>query len=167
MSAPLTIDLRHSNLKPGESSVYKHFVKDTIEQFRQKHTRLFPLKTQVGITILFQPPASGSIDLDNLARRIVPFVNEELEPPSYNLRHVDISKISDASRLAWYLAKQDALKRFPKHSITHYEVIQLPRLTTDGDDGFVRLILEPGNFFESHWSRIEGLIDSWKDSQEA
>ena len=164
ISTPLTIDLAHSNLKEGESKIYKQFVRDTMSQFRTKYSRLFPLKTQVGITILFQPPASGGIDLDNLARRIVPFVNDELAPPSDNLRSIDVSKISDAKNRAWYTAKQDALKRLPRHSITHYQVVQLPRLTTDGDDGFVRLVLEPGERFETLWSKVEGLVDKWEET---
>jgi hypothetical protein len=107
--------------------------------FKEDHGVLFPLKTQAGITILFQPPECGSIDLDNLARRIVPFVNEE-----------------------WYQERQMAMKRMPKHSITHYQVIQLPRLSGDSEHGFVRLILESGEGFETLWRKIDTLADRWE-----
>lgn len=162
ISEPLAIELPHSNLKKGESSQYKTFVKDTMSSFKKNYSTLFPLLTPVGVTILFQPPAFGSIDLDNLARRIVPFVNLELEPPSNFILTVDAERIRDLKYQLWIRKKQAYLKRMPKHSITHYQVIQLPRLTTDEEHGFVRLILEPGLPFESVWSKVEDLVDRWE-----
>lgn len=163
ISEPLTIDLKHSNLKQGESSLYKAFVKKTIASFREKHSRLFPLIAKVGITILFQPPASSSIDLDNLARRIVPFVNEELKPHSSLLMTVNTDRCGDPKLMDWYQEKQSALKRMPKHSITHYQVVHLPRLTDDSEHGFVRLLLEPGEHVETLWSKVENLADKWQE----
>jgi len=163
ISPPLTIDLKHSDLKQGESSQYKAFVKETMVAFRKKHSILFPLRTKVGITILFQPPAAGSIDLDNLARRIVPFVNDELKPPSSLLLTVDAERGGDPKLRKWYIEKQNALKRMPKHSITHYQVIQMPRLANDSDQGFVRLLLEPGERMKTLWTRMEDLVDRWQE----
>lgn len=164
ISEPFAIDLKHSNLAEGESSQYKAFVKRTMASYREKHSGLFPLIAQVGITILFQPPATGGIDLDNLARRIVPFVNEELKPPSSLLMTVNSDRCTDSNLRQWYQEKQSAIKRMPKHSITHYQVVQLPRLTTDSQNGFVRLILEPGEHVESLWSKVENLADKWLDN---
>jgi hypothetical protein len=163
ISEPFAINLKHSNLKQGESSVYKAFVKKTMASFRKKNSRLFPLIAPVGITILFQPPAFGSIDLDNLARRIVPFVNEELKPPSDRLMNVDISRCRDPKLRQWFEEKRKVLKRMPKHSITHYQIFQLPRLTNDSENGFVRLLLELGEHAETLWSRIETLADKWQE----
>lgn len=163
ISEPFAINLKHSNLKQGESSVYRAFVKKTMASFREKNSRLFPLIAQVGITILFQPPSFGSIDLDNLARRIVPFVNEELKPPSNNLMNINISRFRDSELRRWFEEKRRLLKRMPKHSITYYQIFQLPRLTNDNKHGFVRLILEPGELAETVWSRVETLVDKWQE----
>lgn len=163
ISEPFAINLKHSNLQQGESSVYKAFVKKTMASFRKKNSRLFPLIAQVGITILFQPPAFGSIDLDNLARRIVPFVNEELKPPSNRLINVDINRCRDPKLRQWFEEKRRVLKRMPKHSITHYQILQLPRLTNDSEHGFVRLLLEPGEHVETLWSKVQTLADKWQE----
>lgn len=159
---PVTIDLKHSDLKQGESSQYKAFVKETIAAFKKEHNILFPLRTKVGITILFQPPAARSIDLDNLARRIVPFVNDELKPPSSLLLTVDAERGGDPKLRKWFIEKKNALKRMPKHSITHYQVVQMPRLTKDSEHGFVRLLLEPGEQIKTLWAKMEDLIDRWQ-----
>jgi hypothetical protein len=166
ISEPFAIDLKHSNLKNGESSQYKDFVKKTIAIFAEQHSILFPLLAQVGVTILFQPPASGSIDLDNLARRIVPFLNEELKPPSNLLFTVNAERCRDPKLKLWFQERQNVLKRMPKHSITHYQVVQLPRLTDDSEHGFVRLILEPGEGYETLWGKVENLVDKWLENLE-
>ena len=162
ISEPFTINLNHSNLRPGESSRYRAFVKETMAVFKEDHGVLFPLKTQAGITILFQPPECGSIDLDNLARRIVPFVNEELKPPSNLIMTFNAEQLPDPELRKWYQERQMAMKRMPKHSITHYQVIQLPRLSGDSEHGFVRLILESGEGFETLWRKIDTLADRWE-----
>lgn len=166
ISPPLTIDLRHSGLKEGESSRYKAFVKKTIAAFRQKYHRLFPLRTQVGLTVLFQAPVASSIDLDNLARRIVPFVNEELKPPSSHLLTVNPERCEDLKLRQWYEEKLSMLKRMPKCSISHYQVVQLPRLANDTEHGFVRLLLEPGKQFDTIWSEVQNLADTWQKNIE-
>ncbi len=166
ISPPLTIDLKHSDLKQGESSQYRAFVKETMAVFKKEHSILFPLRAKVGITILFQPPAAGSIDLDNLARRIVPFVNDELKPPSSLLLTVDADRGGDPKLRKWYTEKQNALKRMPKHSITHYQVVQMPRLANDSDHGFVRLLLEPGEQIKTLWTKIEDLLGKWQEHVE-
>jgi hypothetical protein len=163
ISEAFAIDLKHSNFKQGESSMYKAFVKKTMASFRKKNSRLFPLIAQVGITILFQPPAFGSIDLDNLARRIVPFVNEELKPPSNRLMNVNIDRCRDPKLRQWFEEKRRGLKRMPKHTITYYQVIQLLRLTNDSEHGFVRLLLEPGEHAETLWSKVETLANKWQE----
>jgi len=52
------------------------------------------------------------------------------------------------------IGKTDGNERMPKHSITHYQVIQLPRLSGDSEHGFVRLILESGEGFETLWRKL-------------
>lgn len=166
ISSPLTIDLRHSDLKEGESSEYKQFVRQAIASFRQRYKRLFPLRAQVGVTVLFQPPAVGNIDLDNLARRIVPFVNDELKPPSCFALSIDAASMGPADRKQWYEEKLASVKRMPKFSITHYQVVLLPRLKGDDKHGFVRLILEPGEPFGGLWGKTEEIVERWQESAE-
>ena len=163
ISSQLSIDLHHSDLKEGGSSIYKLIVKKAMAEFKERFKRLFPWRVQTGVTILYQPPAKGGIDLDNLARRVIPFVNEEIRPPSSHLLTVDVDRVTDTHLKQWYLAKQQALKRMPKYSVTHYQVIRLPRLTNDNRHGFVRLLLEPGDY-STCWGKISDLLKKWEDA---
>lgn len=163
LSPPLAIDLHHSDLEEGQSAVFKELVKQAITGFRKRLPLLFPLQVQVGVTILFQPPRDGGIDLDNLARRIIHFVNQELQPPSNLLLNFDLSKIGDNKMKSWFVEKRQHLKRMPKYSVRHYQVVQLSRLTNDLEHGFVRLKLEPGRHFSTLWTKIEGLADKWQE----
>ena len=164
ISPPLTLDLHHSDLRKGESKKFRRLVREAIESFERRFAHLIPLVTQVGLTILYQPPANGpGIDLDNLARRIVPFFNEIMRPPSNHLFTLDLDRIP-RSDIAESLAEaRESLKGMPKHSVTHYQVIQLPRLEGDCHHGFVRLCLEPGESPVSLWKRIEGAVDAWEE----
>ena len=165
ISPPFAIDLAHHNLKEaGDSTRYREMVRKMIRGFGERFNYFLPLRVPVGISILYQPPASGGIDLDNLARKIVPFVNEELKPPSNHLFDIDASKIGSGEHRRWFEQKRAVIKGMPKYSIVGYQVIQLPRLTTDGKHGFVRLILETGELFESLWSRTTRMIDKWTES---
>jgi hypothetical protein len=92
----------------------------------------------------------------------VPFVNEELKPPSNLIMTFNAEQLPDPELRKWYQERQMAMKRMPKHSITHYQVIQLPRLSGDSEHGFVRLILESGEGFETLWRKIDTLADRWE-----
>lgn len=164
ISPPMALDLHHSDLAKGESKIFKQLVRDAIEDFKKRFSHLFPMATQAGLTILYQPPENGmGIDLDNLARRIVPYFNEIVRPISNPLFTVDIDSISDTKIAASLRQSQASLKGMPKHSITHYQVIQLPRLDGDSEHGFVRLALEPGDCHYTLWQRIERYVDIWEE----
>ena len=164
ISPPLALGLHHSDLEEGESKKFKQLVREVIKDFAGRFPHLIPLVTQVGLTILYQPPSNGlGIDLDNLARRIVPFFKDIMRPPSNHLFTVDLERIP-RSDIAVSLAKARAsLKGMPKHSVTHYQVVQLPRLEGDSEHGFVRLCLEPGDSPVTLWAKIEGYVDAWEE----
>ena len=151
-------------MEEGESKKFKQLVREVIKDFAGRFPHLIPLVTQVGLTILYQPPSNGlGIDLDNLARRIVPFFKDIMRPPSNHLFTVDLERIP-RSDIAVSLAKARAsLKGMPKHSVTHYQVVQLPRLEGDSEHGFVRLCLEPGDSPVTLWAKIEGYVDAWEE----
>ena len=166
ISPPLAVDLGHHDLKKGDSKIFKQIVKQAIAGFKERFENLFPLRVQLGVTILFQPPAIGGIDLDNLARRIIPFVDEELQPPSDLLFTIDVSKVGDSFPERQLVAMRQSLKRMSRHSVTHFQIVQLPRLTNDYEHGFVRLLFEPGENFSSLWSKLEGMADKWQEAVE-
>jgi len=163
LNPPLAIDLKHSDLKEGESAAFKEAVKQALDDFKRRANLLMPLKVKVGVTILYQAPHVGGIDLDNLARRIIPFVHEQLQPPSDNIFTVDVTKIRDAKLKRWFTERRERLRRMPKYSVTHYQIVQLPRLKGDKKHGFVRLMFGPGDRTSSLWSQLEDAVRSWMD----
>ena len=163
------IDLKHSNLEKIGKSKYKRFVREAIRNFRERFAKLFPLYAKVGVTILVQPHAGdkrNKRDLDNLAKMIIPAVNDELKPPSDLISNIDTTKITNPKIKKTLEEQQAMIRRMPKHSVTHYQVVRMPQLAHDNKNGFVRLLLEPGKPFDTFWRRIEGLADKWQELAE-
>lgn len=137
ISPPLALDLRHTPIKKGQKKIFKNNVKTVLENFTKQFPILFPIKTALGVIVLYVPPKIQSIDLDNLARYIIPFVNETIQPP--------ISFENSTN------------------SIERYQFIELPRFVSDSDAGYVRLIFDDP-FFGSIWDKVDNVIDKWADS---
>jgi hypothetical protein len=84
----IAIDLGPSAVRKGESDRFKQTVREKLAAVRKDEKLMSPLLTTLGVTILYVPPENADlIDLDNLARRVIPFVHEELHPPA-TLQHV-------------------------------------------------------------------------------
>ncbi len=63
--------------------MFKKAVREALVEFKKNRPVMYPLLTLAGATILYIPPSDGlRIDLDNLARRVIPSVHEELRPPA-------------------------------------------------------------------------------------
>lgn len=137
ISPPLTLDLRNTPIKNGQTKIFKSNVKTVLKNFTKKFPILSPLKTTLGVIVLYVPPKTQSIDLDNLARYIIPFVNETIQPP--------ISFVNSTN------------------SIQRCQLIELPRFDSDSDAGYVRLIFD-NPFFGSVWDKVDNVIDKWVDS---
>lgn len=74
---PLTLPTQE-----GDTEIFKERVRQTMDEFSKQFPLLKPLLTNLSLTILYVPPKNQDIDLDNLARYIVPLVNEAIKPPT-------------------------------------------------------------------------------------
>ena len=137
ISPPLALDLKHTPIKKWPKNIFKNNVKAVLENFTKQFPILSPLKTPLGVIVLYVPPKTQSIDLDNLARYIIPFVNETIQPP--------ISFVNNTN------------------SITRYQFVELPRFDSDSKAGYVRLIFD-NPFLGSIWNKVDNVIDKWGDS---
>jgi hypothetical protein len=164
VSSPFTIDLRHTPLENGERSAFKENVRGVLADFKQRYPILFPLRVPISITVLYVPPKVQSIDLDNLARYVVPFVNDIIQPPSTLRAWEDVEQKLDAPTRENLRARMEHRSRLPKYSITRYQVIELPRFADDPDEGMVRLVFEDGLTRDNFWDNMEGSIDKWESS---
>ena len=138
ISPPLALDLRHTPIKDGQTKIFKSNVKTILKNFTKQFPILSPFKTPLGVIVLYVPPKTQSIDLDNLARYIIPFVNETIRPP------------------LGFVNSTNSIKRF--------QFIELPRFSGDSDAGYVRLIFD-NPFFGSVWEKVDNVIDKWAGSQ--
>ncbi|ULO04750.1 hypothetical protein H1230_16430 [Paenibacillus sp. 19GGS1-52] len=130
--------------KKGDSEAFKEVIRSMIDRYKDRYAVLWPLLINLKITILYVPPKDQEIDLDNLARYIVPMVNEAIKPPTGII-----------------MGEDPRPKGFPKHSIIQYQIIKLPRSIKDPEDGVVRLVLEEYERHNNLWREIDRLIEKW------
>lgn len=142
-------ELGNSPQQEGDTKVFKNNVKDKLNKFKERYKILFPLLTPIRVNILFIPPKSNVADLDNLARYIVPFVNEVFQPPS--------------NFLGYFRADSKSESPIPPNSISGYQIITIPRKESDDENGQILFIISEGYFSRDLWWEIEHAIDSWKD----
>lgn len=130
---------------------------------------MFPLLTTIGVTMLYVPPAVGlGIDVDNLARRVIPFVHEELKPPS-TLHHAakGYESVQDAE---WEQQNREELKRLnrlPPYQVSKYQIFELPRTSADPADGSVSMVIDVGLGSFGPWHKADEIIDAWKEAATA
>ncbi len=136
ISPPFTLDLKHAPIKDGQTKIFKSNVGTTLKKFKLQFHFLFPFRVPLGVIVLYVPPKIQNIDLDNLARYIIPFVNDILQP------------------------KMGFVKS--ENSITRYQFVELPRYASDSDTGYVRLIFDDP-FSNNIWDKIDNVIDKWSD----
>ena len=108
------------------------------------------------------PAERGAVDLDNLARKVIPHVHDVLEPPSMwrVARPIDQTD----TRLVEFFDKQARIaKRLPKHQVTRYEVIDIPRTSSDPPEGSVRLVLCDGVQGRTFAEFIDSAIKEWDE----
>ncbi|MFN7251532.1 MAG: hypothetical protein ACK4M9_12160 [Anaerobacillus sp.] len=140
------LDLLTLPTQKGETKVFKEKVRESLIHFKKKYKFISSLLINVSLTILYVPPKYQEIDLDNLARYIVPQVNEELKPSS---------KI--------FYAQED-IKGFTHSSITQYQVIRVPRLETDPEEGIVRFVINKKEPYSSILKELDHILSRWSDS---
>lgn len=157
LSDPVTIDLKSIPTQSGETEIYRDTIQSILDIFRKKFKILFPLKTQLSVTIFYCPPYNAGIDLDNLARKIIPLINDTFQPPSTFLKSIN----PDNPYLRLITDDIERLKKIPKSCVTNYQIIEMPRSNSDKGEGFVRLLLEDGTNYDSIWRRIDRHIDRW------
>lgn len=170
ISPPFMLDLTYAPAQSGDTAIFRDAVKQALESFKRSHPVLFPLLTTMGVTVFFVPPAGrssrgrqGHVDLDNLARHVMPAVHDVLEPPSDTVHTVDVETIKDPARREFFQQHLARLARTPQISVTQYQIVRLPRTTGDADQGLVRLALSDGRPGSSLWERMDHVLDAWVD----
>ncbi|MEW9673524.1 hypothetical protein [Ammoniphilus sp. 3BR4] len=131
----------------GDTEKFKATIRALLNEFRERYPSLFPLHINLNLTILYVPPSGQEIDLDNLARYIVPLINEALKPPAG----------------VWF-AQNNHPRGFPTHTIIQYQIIKIPRKEHDPENGIVRLVFGEYEPFNNCWRNMDRIINSWSDA---
>jgi hypothetical protein len=169
MSAVMSVELGRPASREGESEMFKQAVREALVALRKKRPIMYPLLTLAGVTILYIPPSVGPrIDLDNLARRVIPYVHEELRPPATLFTGLDVDRISNGEIKKNLKEMIERLKRAPKYHVTRYQVFELPSAEGDPKDGAVRLLVHGGLGDSGPWDLSDRILRAWeRDTQDA
>jgi len=158
----------HLPSKPTEklkSKEFKEEIKKNLEDFKKRYPVLFPLKSILGVTVLFLQPKNENTDLDNLARKyIVPFINKIVQPPRSYAETINIDEVTDDFPRKRFLEERDKLPKYPRHSIVQYQIIEMPRLEHDSPEGYIRLFFNDGSYESNLWAKLKHILDEWEDS---
>jgi len=116
------IGLGETPTKKRGKKIVKEQMRDTLTKFQKKHPNLIPLYHPIGITVIFKPAKNNLLDLDNLARYVLPIINEIFQPP---IQYLDIPpQVSLRESELKYIGTE---QRIPKNGVMSYQVLKLER----------------------------------------
>lgn len=152
-----SLDFGNPPIQEGDKTIFKKNLRQELLKFRYKYKILFPLLQPINVIITYLPPKRNVIDLDNLARYIVPFVNEIFEPPATFRLTFDNKYLNE------FLKKEvNMVQRFPPNSIAGYQLISIPRKDSDPENGDIKFIITDGLYNQNIWSTVDDVINKWK-----
>ena len=144
----------------GEKKIFKDNLEGLLNEFREKFKMLFPLLHPINVIIIFIPPLDRVVDLDNLARYIIPFINKVFKPPTVVQLTYNVPLFHDL------MGKEiDIQQNFPPHSVASYQLVQVPRLWNDPADGKIGVLFTDGFYHMNNiWQNLDDVIDKWVDN---
>jgi len=98
------------------------------------------------------------LDLDNLAKYIIPIITQIFKPPTIHL-HVKHKSTIDKSITEEIKFTQN----IPKHGIMKYQVIKLDREDDSPKNGSISLFISDGMLLSNNiWYKVNSYIWDWK-----
>jgi len=159
--SPAYLKFGNAPQQKGEKNLFKNHLKRELNEFREKFKILFPLLHPISVIVTFIPPLKKVVDLDNLARYIVPFVNEIFKPPTIVQLTYNDSSLPDLLK-----HEIDIVQRFPPHSIASYQFVQIPKLENDPENGRIGFLITDGFYHLNNvWRTVDEVIEKWKGIQ--
>jgi hypothetical protein len=170
VSRPLSFSVGHAPRRDGDRAQFAEALQRALVEFTQNFPILFPLHTQLGVTIFHIPPQTGTAgtygkDLDNLARLIIPKVQEVCKPPStvWHAHQTFAGSSLDPRISEWNRKEAELHRRIPAVAVSRYCAIELPRVLGDPPDGEVAIAFGDGQQIDSLWDQIDRFVDDWKN----
>jgi Holliday junction resolvase RusA-like endonuclease len=152
------INLGETPTKIRGKKIVKTHIKDTLKIFKDRHPNLIPLFHPIGITVIFKPAKNNILDLDNLARYVLPIVNEIFQPP---IQYRDIPpEITLRENEIKYIGTE---QRIPKNGIMSYQVLKLERDENTPLGGSIDVIIGLGRpWIKNFWMQVQSYIWNWR-----
>ena len=165
--SPIKIQLPTVPVSEGESKNFREEAKESMHAYREKFSTLMPLLVPVQLVVLYKPPLTTrgfSKDLDNIMRLILPFFHEEFKPPPMNFSFSDLSIWDDQKLDNEVKVLKDLALKSVRHSVSGYEILELPRHPDDSGDGFISIGLAGGlHGSTTLWSKVNKVISELKE----
>ena len=149
------IPLGGAPIASGQKKIFKQTIEEKLDEFKSKHKILFPLVHPIGIILFYTPPIRNSLDLDNLAKMIMPKLIESFNPPpSIHSSLEYLEKFPELYKLS------KSKQKLPKTAITNYQVVNRTRRQNSPEAGEIDLFITDGmQSFYNLWSQIDSLTD--------
>ncbi len=167
-----TVSLRLGDLpaEHGDGDAFQEAMRVALRTLRASQPSLFPLFVQLAVVILVVPPdprmPGHPPDLDNLARHVIPLVHSVLQPPGTTPLLVDPQTVAEPRLREFFEREVRLARRLPKHHVTRFEVVRLPRMPGDPRSGSVRLALCDGTEGRSFAEFVAKTIDNWIEADD-
>jgi hypothetical protein len=153
------IELGGAPYKKGDTRIFKSNLEEKLNVFKSKYKVLFPLLQPISVTVFYTPPIQNVLDLDNLARYIVPLLTEIFKPPASFQISYDSKYLNDTLK-----KEVSFLQKIPKNGIANYQLIHCPRTKDTPDEGIINFYITDGMFSNNNnWRTIDNFIDKWED----
>jgi hypothetical protein len=149
------IELKGAPIQKGDTKLFKDNLENKLKDFKAKYSILFPLLQPINVTVFYTLPIKNLLDLDNLARYIIPLLISIFEPPSKmilpTLNEVFKNKIANKQRI-------------PKYGLINYQLIRRDRKLSDPEEGIIKFYISDGLFsYNSIWNQIDRFIEKWHE----
>jgi hypothetical protein len=153
------IELGGAPFQKGDTRLFKANLKKKLAEFKEKYKVLFPLLQPISVTVFYTPPTQNVLDLDNLAKYIMPRVTDIFKPPTTLELTYDSKYLNDSLRREMRFSQ-----KIPKNGITNYQLIYRPRTKETADKGIINFYITDGMSRDNNiWRSIDKVIDKWED----
>ncbi|NOQ72148.1 MAG: hypothetical protein GQ574_09110 [Crocinitomix sp.] len=135
---------------------FKKTLHSKIKAIKNRLKILFPLLQPISVIVIYTPSAYNALDLDNLAKYILPKTIELLDPP-YSYKegfsrgdiHEKFIRNSNSENL-----------NLTSPGLKSYQIIRLERTSDTPEEGKIQFILNDGfeGYYTNIWRRIEQVI---------
>jgi hypothetical protein len=155
LSGLVTVPLSGLPQSAGAAAEFEHSIRRQLQAFKERNAIFRSLLVPLKITFVVVPSRQGK-DLDNIALTALPIAHEILKPHIEPFLLAPTYKNSEPD--PWRVEALARLRSLNAYSVRAYQVIELPRISSDPPEGQLRLSLGLHSGW-SLWDRAAEHVD--------